>query len=98
MDIVAKDSTAVYACGWSHPADWNVNYLVVKFNPLTGDTIWTRSYDRPGELDEDMPVVIALDHNGNVIVTGYSYSLNTDYDYCTMKLRLAGRPALAAVL
>lgn len=85
VDIVAKDSTAVYACGWRHPADWNLDYVVVKYDPQTGDTLWTRSYDRPSELDEDVPVAIALDRNGNVIVTGYSYSLNTDYDYCTMK-------------
>jgi hypothetical protein len=85
VDIVTKDSTAVYACGWRHPADYDFNYVLVKFNPATGDTIWTRSYDRPGELDEDMPVALALDRNGNIVVTGYSYSLNTDYDYCTIK-------------
>jgi hypothetical protein len=85
VDIVAKDSTALYACGWRHSVGLDVDYLVVKYNPQTGDTLWTRSYTRPGEEDEDMPVAIALDHNGNVIVTGYSYSTSTDYDYCTMK-------------
>jgi len=85
VDIVAKDSTALYACGWRHTSGLEVDYLVVKYNLLTGDTLWTRDYSRPGEVDEDMPVAIALDHNGNVIVTGYSYSTSTDYDYCTMK-------------
>ena len=85
IDIVAQDTTAVYACGWRHKSGYDVDYLVVKYDPLTGDTLWTRSYSRPGETDEDMPVAIALDRNGNVIVTGYSYSTVTDYDYCTMK-------------
>jgi uncharacterized delta-60 repeat protein len=85
IDIVTQDTTAVYACGWRHKYGTDYDYLVVKYDPLTGDTLWTRSYNRPGEADEDIPVAIAVDHNGNVIVTGYSYSTNTDYDYCTMK-------------
>jgi hypothetical protein len=87
LDIVAQDSTVLYVCGYRHVAGLDNNYVVVKYNALTGDTMWTRSYSRSGEEDDDMPTAIAVDRNGNVVVTGYSYSGNTDYDYdyCTIK-------------
>jgi hypothetical protein len=49
--------------------DWGVE--VVKYNPSSGDTIWTARYDQTSN-SVDIPCAMTVDASGNVYVTGYS--------------------------
>jgi uncharacterized delta-60 repeat protein len=70
--------------GYTTPYD----YLTIKYGS-TGETLWTRRYDgAAGGRDE--AVAVALDHDGSVLVTGYSFGQSTGDDYATVKYDSAG--------
>jgi hypothetical protein len=54
-----------------------------------GVTLWTNRYDGPAD-GEDVASAIAVDGNGNVFVTGSSWS--NDHDYITIAYSNAGLP------
>lgn len=54
-------------------------------------TVWTNYYNGPGNANEHANAM-AVDTNGNVVVTGYSYGIGTGYDYATVKYSSAGVP------
>ncbi|MBK9097410.1 MAG: SBBP repeat-containing protein [bacterium] len=68
--------------------DWGVE--VVKYDPSSGDTIWTARYDQTSSSVE-IPYAMTVDESGNVYVTGYSQAsglikamivkFNSDGDY-----------------
>jgi hypothetical protein len=60
------------------------NYATIKYSP-SGQRLWVRRYNGPDDV-KDEATAIAVDAQGNVYVTGYSYGgLATDYDYATIK-------------
>ncbi|MEO0076590.1 MAG: SBBP repeat-containing protein [candidate division WOR-3 bacterium] len=68
--IVVAPSGNVYLCGYT--MGYNAgDYLIVKLNGQTGDSIWTRTYDAPGSGGYDFCRRIAIDASENVYVTGY---------------------------
>jgi hypothetical protein len=92
VDVVVSESGDVFACGYRGITGFNYDYVVVRYNPLTGDTVWTRFFDRSPDHDDDEPTAIAADRSGNVIVTGFSNSVfSYGYDYCTIKYDRSGR-------
>jgi uncharacterized delta-60 repeat protein len=56
--------------------------VVVTASP--GDTLWVRRFDGPGRMD-DRPTGILADSKGNVIVTGYTFSRETDFNFLVVK-------------
>jgi len=58
----------------------NYDYYTIKYDS-NGNEQWHAIYD--GEA-RDEPFAMAVDSDGNVIVTGRSFN-GTDYDYCTIK-------------
>jgi len=64
-------SGKVYMAGEQYSSATYNDYITMKFNQTTGDTIWTRKYNAPANLN-DAGKVMALDANDNVYVSGMS--------------------------
>ncbi len=74
----------VYVTGYScYGPDSAYNYVTIKYNSA-GVEQWVQIYDGPGNGD-DGAWPLAVDGQGNVYVTGYSYGLGTQCDYATIK-------------
>jgi uncharacterized delta-60 repeat protein len=65
------------------------DYATVKYSP-EGEELWVRRYNGPANLS-DVAVALAVDLQGNVMVTGFSRGLETAYDYATIKYSPEGR-------
>lgn len=81
--VAVDDSGNVYVTGFSRSSDNYWDYLTIKYN-ASGDTVWVARYDGP---DHGMDIArdIAVDDQGNVYVTGYSWDTAHAEDYLTIK-------------
>lgn len=88
---VAVDTNGnAFVTGYSTGSGTGVDYSTIKY--LTnGVAAWTNRYNGPGN-GFDAATAITVDSTGNVIVTGYSRSASSDYDYATIKYSNAGVP------
>jgi hypothetical protein len=57
---------------------------------LPGDTLWLRSFNGPGNREE-RPTGAWCDRQGNVVVTGYTYRKETDYNFLVLKYDSPGK-------
>jgi len=73
----------VYVTGTAPPGSANSNYVTIKYSP-DGDLLWKRNFNGTGN-DRDEAAAIAVDSQGNAIVTGASWGATTGYDYATIK-------------
>ncbi|MCX8015611.1 MAG: SBBP repeat-containing protein, partial [candidate division WOR-3 bacterium] len=89
--IVVGPSGNVYIAGYTMRVG-SGDYLIVKLNGQTGDTIWFRTYDLPGATTGyDFARRIAIDADENVYVTGYGSRPGTGTsDIGTIKYNTAG--------
>lgn len=78
----------IYVTGESYSSESNYDFATVKYNSA-GDQQWAARYNGPGNYI-DNAVSIAVDDSGNVIVSGYSTGINTDYDFTTIKYSPSG--------
>jgi hypothetical protein len=66
------------------------DYCTIKYNPTTGDTLWTAIYNGPGN-DRDSVMDMTIDIDNNIYITGRSFASNSDYDdYGTVKYSAEG--------
>jgi uncharacterized delta-60 repeat protein len=63
---------------------YSFDYLTIRYNVSTGDTVWSARYNGPANGD-DYSQSIALDRFGNVFVTGYSTGVGSGFDYATLR-------------
>jgi hypothetical protein len=71
---LAIDSTGnVVVTGWSHrlSGPGRLDYYTAKYAAKDGALVWEQRYHGPGDT-EDTARAVAVDHNGNVVVTGSS--------------------------
>ncbi|MEO0232624.1 MAG: SBBP repeat-containing protein, partial [candidate division WOR-3 bacterium] len=73
----------VYVTGKSWGSGTAYDYLTIKYD-IDGNEVWIRRYNGP-ENSGDEACAIAVDSNGNVYVTGKSWSTHTKFDYVTIK-------------
>lgn len=59
------------------------DYATVKYDAAS-NLLWVAHYNGPGNYYDETRA-LALDSQGNVYVTGYSYNSSTNYDYATIK-------------
>ncbi len=60
------------------------DFYTVKYSAADGAVLWSDRYDGPGDAD-DVPVAVAIDAEGNVIVTGSSVGSSGGRDVYTRK-------------
>lgn len=66
-------------------------FLLVCLTGAVPDTVlWQRSFNGPGNRD-DHPTGLLCDRDGNLIVTGYTFNKQTEYDFMTVKYNAQGR-------
>lgn len=86
---VATDANGnVFVAVASLRPNTGMDYLVLKYNS-SGRLLWRYSYDGPNHLG-DFPSELAVDSQGNVVVTGrstqYEATYPSIYEYATLKL------------
>ncbi|MFC2172124.1 SBBP repeat-containing protein, partial [Acidobacteriota bacterium] len=80
---LAVDSVGnVYVTGRSWNDSTSTDYATVAYDS-DGNERWVRTYDGPGS-GVDWASAVAVDHSGNVYVTGYSAANLTGDDYATV--------------
>lgn len=70
---------------------WNGNDLdiyTLKYNRTSGDTLWAKNFDN-NQDGLDVPTAITVDSNGNILITGVSYSGNS-YEFLILKYNNSG--------
>ena len=81
--IAVDDSGSVYVTGMSWDDETWFDMVTIKYY-TNGDTAWIRRHNgSDGLLDQGK--AIAVDGCGDVYVSGMSYEIGTEYDYCTIK-------------
>ncbi len=91
MVVCADASGNVFVTGYGCGIGTGWDYLTIKYNP-SGDTVWVRRYDGPTSSD-DGAYAMAVDHMGNIYVTGTSAGTETYFDYLTVKYYPDGETA-----
>ena len=74
----------VIVTGDSEGEDTDMDYLTVKYAP-NGAVLWERRYNGPADGDDSPRGGVALDPQGNVVVTGESFGVGSSTDYYTAK-------------
>lgn len=64
------------------------DYTTIKYN-ANGVVQWRAQYDGPN-ADQSAIAGLALDHAGNILVTGYMEGVGTEQDYTTVKYNASG--------
>ena len=86
---MAVDSAgSVYVTGRSYSSDTGYDYATLKYD-TDGNQLWAARYNGNGTSD-DVAYALAVDDAGNVYVTGGSASLDTGWDYATIKYDAGG--------
>lgn len=75
-DLALSPNGRVYAVGYTKVTGQKSNFLLVKYDPTTCDTLWTRTYDYIGQSDK--AEVLAVDAAGNIYISGRSDSSPID--------------------
>jgi len=89
--IATDGSGNVYVTGESVGIGTDEDYCTIKYIP-DGDTAWVRRYNGTADSTDEANA-IAVDGSGNVYVTGRSYGVGTNFDYCTVKYDASGTEA-----
>ncbi len=91
VEAVATDSSGnVFVTGRSMGSGTGSDYATIKYS-AGGTPLWTNRYNGPLN-DADYALDLAVDGNGNVLVTGASYGSGSGPDYATIKYSGTGVP------
>jgi hypothetical protein len=89
---VATDSANVFVTGNSIENTNNYGNMTTIAYSSAGVPLWTNRYQGPGLGGTSGATGMALDRNGNVFVTGYSYGTDGYQHYATLAYSSAGTP------
>ncbi len=90
---IAVDGSGVYvssdSVGFDGEQSTDYDILTMKLQPTTGGVVWTARFDSGAKSTETV-ADLALDPDGNVLVTGTSVTSTGTLDYVTLKYSAAG--------
>lgn len=81
-DLVVDEFQRVFLTGFTEAPSTSDNYLTLMYNP-EGELQWERQYNGPLN-SMDFAKLITLDSSGSIIVTGWSYGLESYPDFLTL--------------
>jgi uncharacterized delta-60 repeat protein len=87
LAMAVDDAGNIYVTGCTMETGRREDFTTIKYNSA-GVRLWIAQYDNNNIFD--WPYAMAVDDEGNVYVTGYTYSSSTDFDYCTIKYNSSG--------
>lgn len=87
-DIAVNDNGRIYVTGRSLSCTDGYNYATLGYN-ASGEEQWVAIFNGAGN-SVDVPTAMAVDDNGDIIITGRSTGLGTGYDYATLKYNDSG--------
>lgn len=91
---VAVDAAGnIYVTGRSRGASGGFDAVTIKYD-AAGTELWVKSYDN-GQGDDEA-AAIAVDKDGNIVVTGRSQGSGTGFDYVTLRYDAANGSQLWA--
>ncbi len=93
--LAVDTSNNVIVTGGSVGDGTTNDYLTIKYSGA-GVPLWTNRYNGPGNGD-DRAWAVAVDHSGDVIVTGHSSGTGSGYDFATIKYVCATWPVIAGL-
>ena len=79
---------SIFLTGTTYVTGFSSNYITIKLN-LNGDTLWTMSYNGPGNFQDNV-MDISLDKSLNIYITGESSNSSFDFDVATIKYTSSG--------
>jgi uncharacterized delta-60 repeat protein len=89
FSIAVDSNNNIYVTGKSRVTAINYDYTTIKYNAM-GIEQWIARYNGLGFGGDDFATALAVDVEGNVLVTGYSLGIGTGYDYATVKYNTSG--------
>jgi len=84
-----SDPPDIYVSGYNAVGD----FKTVKYDNLTGDTLWTKTYDC-GNIGADIATVMLTDNCDNIYIAGTSNCTSTFKDVKTIKYSVAAPPSV----
>jgi uncharacterized delta-60 repeat protein len=97
-NAIAVDSSGnLYVTGESYGLETQFDFTTIKYNSV-GDSLWVRRF-APAGIGWDVPRAITIDHQQNIVVTGYSWGSSTvsNHDYTTIKYNPLGEEQWIAI-
>jgi hypothetical protein len=85
----------VIVTGYSASSALYNDYATIKYSSA-GVPLWTNRYNGPGNGDDEA-CAVAVDHSGNVIVTGYSTGSGSGNDFATIKYICVPSPVMTGL-
>ncbi len=82
--IAIGASGALYVTGYSAGVGTSNDYLTLKIDTLTGNTLWVARFDGPSS-NSDQAFAMQLDNIESIYVTGTSKGSGTNQDFSTIK-------------
>ena len=90
-EVGADSEGNIFVAGHSGYYGINLHYTTIKYSS-SGMPLWTNYYFGREYPWYDLATALAVDGDGNVIVTGHSAKSGGHYDYATIKYSSAGLP------
>ena len=93
--VDGRNNVIVTGSSEPSPSSYIYDYATIKYSSA-GVPLWTNLYNGP-ENGDDQACAVAVDHSGNVIVTGYSAGSGGDYDFATLKYVCVPSPVMTGL-
>jgi len=94
--VAVDSSNNVIVTGYSIGSGSSADYATIKYSS-DGVPLWTNRYNGPGN-GNDEAIAVVVDHNGNLIVTGWSVGSGGTADFATIKYICVPSPVMTGLL